>query len=154
MKIISEMTTREGILATFQGKKADRLPFFMENIFFPQGQVEREARNNGMGIYRKCPTMKTTLENIHITSSRIRTDDRKATTFIYETPVGTVSQTQLDAKPFKGRLDGIGGGLTEYFVKKPEDWDVLKFIAENTTYKPYYDRFAYFKELLGEDGDE
>jgi len=149
---ISVMTTREGLLATIRGKKADRVPFFMEDVFLPHGQVEREARNRGLGVYRKCPSMITTLEKVHITSSRIRTDERKATTFIYETPVGTVSQTLLDAKPFKGRLDGIGGGLTEYFVKKPEDWDVLKFIAENTTYKPYYDRFAYFKKLLGDDG--
>ncbi|MHA2088829.1 MAG: hypothetical protein ACW972_11160, partial [Promethearchaeota archaeon] len=56
---ITEMTTREGLLATIQGKKADRIPFFMEDIFLPHGQVEREARNNGLGIYRKCPSMTT-----------------------------------------------------------------------------------------------
>ena len=149
---ISEMAPREGIIATFHGKKADRLPFFMEDVFLPKGQVEREARNKGMGIYYKCPCMKTTIKGIHITSSRIRTDERKATKFVYETPVGIVSQTQLDAKPFKGRLDGIAGWFTENFVKKPEDWDILKYMAENTTYKLYYDRFAYFKELLGDDG--
>ena len=41
---------------------------------------------------------------------------------------------------------------TEYMVKRPEDYEVLKFIAENMHYEPYYYAVEDQIARLGEDG--
>ncbi len=96
--------------------------------------------------------MHTFMPHVSVTTSTAMTTQRKGTRTIFETPVGKVSQTRRDAKPFGGRFDGIGGHLTEYPVKKLEDWDVVKYMAEDTQYEPYYDRFNYFRRLLEDEG--
>lgn len=37
-------------------------------------------------------------------------------------------------------------------MKKPEDWSILKYMAEDAQFEPYYERFEYFKRLLGDEG--
>ncbi len=149
---MSEMTNRERILATIRGKHPDRIPFQIRAGYLPLGQVEREVRNNGMGINYALPCMQTSMPSVRVTTSADVTDKRRGTKITYETPVGAVWQIQHDAKPFRGAYDGIGGHFTEYLAKKPEDWDILAFMAEDTQYEPYYERFDYFKELIGEEG--
>jgi len=149
---LSERTIREGLIATIHGKQADRIPFQTRTNYLPQGRVEREVRNKGMGINYVVQCMHTFMPHVRVVTSTGMTTRGKETRTIFETPVGKVSQVSRDAKPFAGRFDGIGGHLTEYPVKKLEDWDVVKYMAEDTQYEPYYDRFDYFKKLLGDEG--
>ncbi len=37
-------------------------------------------------------------------------------------------------------------------MKKLDDWDVIKYMIEDTRYEPYYDRFDYYRDLLGDEG--
>lgn len=146
------MTIREGLLATIHGEKADRIPFQTRVNYLLQGQVEREARNKGMGINVALQCMHTFMPNVKVSTSTTMTTKRKETRTIFKTPMGEVSQASRDAKPFGGRFDGIGGHLTEYPVKKLKDWDVVRYMAEDTQYETYYDRFDYYRNLLGDEG--
>jgi hypothetical protein len=80
------------------------------------------------------------------------TTKKRATRITYVTPVGEVSFAVHDVTPFGGRFDGICGGPSEYLVKTLEDWKVVKYMAEDTQYEPFYERFDYFKRLLGDEG--
>jgi len=149
---LSDMTIREGLLATIHGKQADRIPFQIRTSYLPHGEIEREARNKGMGINYALSCMHTFMPHVRvITSTNMTTKSREIRT-TFETAVGKVSQISREAKPFGGRFNGIGGHLIEYPVKKLEDWEVVKYMAEDTQYEPYYDRFEYFKRLVGEEG--
>lgn len=106
---LSGMTIREGILATIHRKDADRIPFQIRTPWFlPNGQVEREARNKGMGINTVIPCMHTIMPHVNVITSTDMTSRRKGTRITYETPVGTVWQARQDVKPFEGAYDGIG----------------------------------------------
>jgi hypothetical protein len=146
------MTVREGLLATIHGEQADRIPFQIRTGYLKDGCAAREARNKGMGINYVVSCMHRITPHVREIKSTAMTTKRKETRITNQTPVGEVSCAFYDVNPFGGGLHGIYGGPTEYRVKKLEDWNVVKYFAENTEYEPYYDRFDYFKHLVGDEG--
>ena len=66
MSDMTEMTSRERILATLHGECADRLPFFHWWSNAQIGQVERECRNRGMGLCWKRPSYTMKYHNVKV----------------------------------------------------------------------------------------
>ena len=160
MKLL-KMTIREGIIDTLHKKRADRIPFVMNWSYSPSGQVEREARNRGMGITYSMPSFSQSRPHVECFHSTDDTTGRKRLRVTYETPVGSVYMS-YEARPWAGRMQGGHNyeGLGSYgissggsgLVKKPEDYDVLTYMVEDTQYAPYYEAIEYFKRLLGDEG--
>ena len=157
------MSIREGIIATIHKKQADRIPFTMSWWYLPAGEIEREVRNKGLGLFYWIPCMYVSMPNVKMSMSggglfgsfvAAKEAEVKVT---FETPVGTVSSPYYMTS-FAGAMqdvynfEGIGSHLIGHFVNKPEDWDVLKFMAEDLRYEACYDHLEYFNQLLGNDG--
>lgn len=151
------MSPRERILATLRGEPVDKLPFFHYWRHLQTGQIERECRNKGMGIcwVRPCYTM--AMPNVEIIEKRESTTNRATLVRTYHTPVGTVSEREvLDSGT--GQWHGtrswrdITPWKTERLIKEPKDYEVVRFMVEDTKYKADYFPIKQAKEWLGEEG--
>jgi cellobiose-specific phosphotransferase system component IIB len=156
------MSNREALLATIHKKHADRIPFVIRSWFLPHSQVEREARNQGLAINYMIPCMYSSMPHVNVTSQMLlgmwgATAKKTVSKIVFETPVVTV-WTQQTLRDFAGAMEGnlnyegIGSYMLGGLVKKPEDWDVLKFMAEDLEYEPCYEYIEYFKQLVGDEG--
>jgi hypothetical protein len=157
------MTPRERLLSTIHQKQADKIPFVTSMFAQRISQAQREARNKGMALAPwKIPCMHRSMPNVKVSTSTPETSGKKMTRITYETSVGTV-WLDITKKAFAGAgygtgdmdLYGISSPQRGDFVKKPKDWDVLQYMAEDIQCSPYEDfenRVDYFKQVVGEDG--
>jgi hypothetical protein len=155
------MSNRDALLATIHKKHADRIPFIIRSRFLPFSQVEREARNQGLALNYMMPCMYTTMPHVKVTSPILfkwwAVAKKTVGRITFETPVGTVWTTQT-FNDFAGVMEdcldyeGIESYMRPDLVKKPEDWEVLKFMAEDLEYEPCYKYIELFKQLLGDEG--
>ena len=142
------------MLTLLRGSMPDKLPFFHTDHHLLRGEKEREARNRGLGIivYRPCYVEST--PNVEIATrngpgSLIRT---------YKTPLGSLTEVQsigigygMAGYAFRD-WRGVIPATSEFLVKKPEDYRVLKFIVEDLHYEPYYYAIEDQVKCLGQDG--
>lgn len=147
------MKLRERILALLRGDLPDKLPFVHCDRHFPRGGVERDVRNRGLGLlcYRPC-----FIESVSRVEVMTKTEG-DILTRTYSTPVGSITERLKFGVGYgQGRYGRDWKGMQprriEFAVKNPEDYDVLRFIVENTHYKPYYYAIEDQKKRLGDDG--
>ncbi len=147
------MNSRERILALLNRGTSDRIPFAHCDRHLPRGEKERKARNMGMALlcYRPCYTESTS--GVKITTQ----DEPGSVTTTYGTPIGSLTEVMRVGVGYGQALfgrdwRGIQPLRTQYLVKKPEDYKILKFIIENTHYKPYYYPVEDQLQRLGDDG--
>ena len=154
---MAEMTRRERILATSRKERADRLPFLHNWRHCQVGNVERECRNRGMGISWARPCYIQKMHNVAYTESQDASTGTVEVRRTYSTPVGSI---YMDEK----REFGVGEWHAQRswrdvmpwaksrLIKRPEDYEVLKYMVENTEYIPDYFPVEQAKEWLGDDG--
>lgn len=156
------MTDKERILAALHREPVDRIPFMHWWRHFPRGSVEREVRNRGMGLCVSLPCFLESRPNVEVTQSSGYTGGGKVVKFTYHTPQGSVSElfktgvgwgSGIMGRDFKGltpwRVSPDEGGR---MVKKPDDYDIVRFMVEDTHYEPYYQALKDFQGYLGDDG--
>ncbi|MEM3047391.1 MAG: hypothetical protein QW057_09990 [Candidatus Bathyarchaeia archaeon] len=156
------MTVRERIVAALHRRPVDMVPFMHWDRHFPRGQIEREVRSRGMGLCIMLPFCTASTPNVEIVQSTERDGERSWAKYTYYTPVGSVSEL---FKPGVGSGQGLSGrdfkGLSPWrvspeqggrLIKRPEDYDIVRFMVEDTRYTPYYDALRDFQRYLGEDG--
>jgi hypothetical protein len=159
------MTNREAILTTIHRGHADRIPFLIRWWYLPAGQAEREARNKGLGLNYALPCvcpLGGSMPHVKVTMTGGGVfgawgGGKTVAKVTYETPVGTV-WSPFHIRAFAGAMqdlhdyEGIASYLEGQFVKKPEDWDVLRYMAEDLEFEASYNYFQFFKNLLGDEG--
>ncbi|MEM2180582.1 MAG: hypothetical protein QXP32_07170 [Nitrososphaeria archaeon] len=147
------MSPKENIMLLLNRGRPQQLPFAHCDRHFPRGEIERIARNMGMALlcYRPCY-----IEYISDTELTVKYEGEYITRK-YDTPIGSL---------FERLRVGIGYGQacfgrdwkglqpirTSFMVKSLEDYKVLKFIAENLHFKPYYYPVEDQTKRLGGDG--
>lgn len=151
------MTPRERILGTLHGKLADKLPFFHYWRHCQIGQVERECRNRGMGVCWVRPCYVASMPHVETVERQDVTTGRATLVRTYHTPVGTVSEREVrdvGTEQWHGLRSwrDISPWKIERLIGEPEDYEVVKFMVEDTQYKPYYFPIEQAKEWLGDDG--
>jgi len=155
------MTNRERILAIMNGKSPDRIPWiarlqlwwlYHRNMgTLPEKyrgwQLRDIERDLGMGTAARDGRVYTTrLRNVEVA---VRRDGMNIITD-YITPVGTVSAVKRRTQELD--LAGIEPLDWERPIKRPEDYDVMMYIFENTEYFPCYEEYLAYEEEIGDDG--
>jgi hypothetical protein len=121
------------------------------------GWAERECRNRGMGIAWLRPPYVTKLHGAEVTEARAVVDGRPIVRRTYTTPVGTVFEDEF-REPGTGQWKANRSWLsstpwlTEHLIKGPEDYPVVKYLAEHTEYLADYFPLEQGIDWLGEDG--
>jgi len=137
------MSIKERIMAAFRGEEPDRIPWMILSILLPRGRIEREMRNMGLGLVSWASVYEQETPNVKIEQSA----SGGMCETIYHTPVGSVSTKQ--------RTTGLGYDVpwtTEFMIKDASDYEVIKFMVEDTVYRPDYDPFLDAERELGDDG--
>jgi len=152
-----EMSYRERILMTLHGKRADRVPFFHLWRRLQTGQVEREARNRSMGVWWQRPCYVESMPHVDIVERRGPSSGLGTTLVEYHTPVGTVTERvkkEAGVGEWKAQRSwrDVLPWVVERRIKRPEDYDVVRFMVEDTVYKADYFPIEQAKGWLGEDG--
>ena len=154
---MTEMTRRNRILATSRKERADRLPFIHNWRHSQLGWAERECRNRGMGISWARPCYIQKMHNVEFTEKRDASTGTVEVRRTYATPVGSI---YMDEKEEPGvrqwhaqrSWNDVQPWAKSRLIKKPEDYDILKYMVENTEYIPDYFPIEQAKEWLGDDG--
>ncbi|MFH0938995.1 MAG: uroporphyrinogen decarboxylase family protein [Planctomycetota bacterium] len=138
------MTPRERVLAVLHGRKPDKVPFTIYENKIPQCAVERRLRNEGLCIVnrRQSSVIQETPNCVQETLRYSENGQPRERTVI-RTPVGEVSSIRQPA-------EGTAWTLEKFF-KRPEDYKVLHFFAQDTQYRLNYEAFVEAEKWMGED---
>jgi hypothetical protein len=147
------MNVRDRMMRPLRGDVVDKIPWFIYEHFLPRGQMERELRNNGLGILSLRPVAYEETPNVRVEQNP--SDGHVVKT--YHTPLGKVSARLLTGRgSSENRLEmdwmDIMPWTLEYLIKRAEDYEIVKFIIDDTVFHPYYDAFLDAQHFLGEDG--
>lgn len=154
---MAEMTRRERIMAATRKERADKLPFLHNWRHSQMGWAERDCRNRGMGISwaRPCYIMK--MHNVESTEEQVVSTGTVVVRRTYNTPVGSV---YLEEKREPGveqwhalrSWRDVMPWQKKRLIQKLEDYEVVKYMIDNTEYIPDYFPIEQAREWLGEDG--
>jgi uroporphyrinogen-III decarboxylase len=153
------MTIKERILSVYNNNKPDKIPVSIYNRYHRYGEVERIARNNGLGILDFYPVVSLLAPPWHVKPGYV--SEVKNSSFdikliwdkgkqvevrVFETPVGKISQ-QIT------KDNAYGSDWTQkHYLENPEDYKVMQYIIENTVLKPQEKVIKQRIADLGQDG--
>ncbi len=154
---MSEMTRRQRILAASRGQPPDRVPFFHFWRHSQIGWAERECRNRGMGMCWMRPAYTEHVEGVDVVEQPVRSERGSVVRRTYHTPVGSVF-TEERREPGTGQWHGqrswrdVSPWTTQRLIKGPEDYPVVQYMVEHTTYVADYFPIEQATDWLGEEG--
>lgn len=139
------MTLKERIWGAIWGKEIDRVPFTTYPGLFPEREPLVKAgligNMNRCSVYQESSSAK-----IERSSEEYQVGNEKRVRYTLRTPVGEISETLRTG-------GGYGTSLRcEFFIKEPEDYEVVKYIVRNRQYTPNYDGLFDTEKAVGDDG--
>ncbi len=137
------MTIRENLEAALRGETVEQIPFAIYGGFFngPAGEALREIE--GMGTINMARPWGVEYSSVEVKTEPLA-DGGDLTT--YHTPVGDLAQR-------RSTESGYGSMWTmEHLVKRPEDWQVVQYLIEDTHYVPTLEAFDDADGQIGEQG--
>ena len=137
------MTPRKRVEAILRGEMPDKVPLTMYESMIPQCSAERQLRNEGLCIVHRTGVYATHTPNVKRRTENIVIDGAPHTKTITETPVGTLTEISRPA--------GFTSWRVEKAFKRPEDYQVLRFMVQDEHYEANYAPYIKKEETLGED---
>ncbi len=155
------MTERERLLAILEGRSPDRIPWIprMEIWYTAHrlaGTLPPEYENSRLSEIQHDLGLGATARTGRVYTIRrrgvdiITRLDGMLQTTEYHTPVGIVSETYRRTADLDRA--GIQGLVVEKLIKRPEDYETVMYICENTEYYPCYEEFAAYDRDIGDNG--
>jgi hypothetical protein len=141
------LTPRQRVENVLRGEAVDHVPLTMYQSMIPQCAVERQLRNDGVAMIGGGPVMKAHQPNVKIQTHTYTEDGAEFLRRTYTTPVGEVYTLHKQSAD----TSGFTSWTVSKMFKGPEDYKVLRFMAEDTTYEPDYDAFRAADAWMGED---
>ena len=154
---MAEMTRRERVMAASRKQRADKLPFFHFWRHSQIGWAERECRNRGMGMCWQRPCHVEKIHDVEITEKHAVVSGRPVIRRTYSTPLGSVYLDE-NREPGVGQWHAqrswkdVSPWLTSRLIKGPQDYEIVKYIAEHTEYVADYFPIEQAQDWLGDEG--
>jgi uroporphyrinogen-III decarboxylase len=148
------MNVRERLMAALHREKVDVVPWCMYDWLLPRGNLEREARNIGLGLWVRRPISYEEMPNVRIEEVKVAGQPLERR---YHTPIGSISMKQRygigsEWNEWRADWDGIIPWTTEHLIKDVEDYKILKYVIEDTVIHPYPKAFKNAERFVGDDG--
>ena len=155
------MTNRERLHAIMDGRPPDRIPWIPRMLVWYTAGTRTGAlpdRFQGMSLREVEHVLRlgTPARDGRVFSETVdgvETLDRCENGDVvteHRTPVGSV-YTRVRRSEELDRV-GIGGMEIEHLIKGPEDYRVVEYMIQHTSYRPCYDEYLLYQEEIGEDG--
>ena len=135
------MNARERILAAMAWEEPDQVPLTIYEALSIGGAVERELRDTGLCMIRRCAVHQTEHRQVEFDRVEYEESGRCLSRHIIRTPVGEVSRVQAP-----------GGWPIEYYIKRPEDYAVMEFVWRDAIHRDNYQAIREDQESLGDEG--
>jgi len=150
------MTPRERIISFYQRKKVDQVPWavycfppssldYLDN-YLPRGETERKLREKGCALLPFMPICKAKVSKVEVLKKTVWENGEEVFLHIYRTPIGEVCEKIKIDPGYRSRW------IKEYLIKELKDYEIVKFIIENTVFEENYEDFLESEENVGEDG--
>lgn len=141
----AEMTRRERVSTALKGDMPDQIPFTSYPNFVPDSELERLV-DLGLVLVERVPPHKSHRPNVTVESQEIAGQRHPTTITRLTTPVGELTQKHV-IEP------GYGSAwISEYFVKRPEDYAVLEFAIRDEVIEPNIDYFVAKDRAIADRG--
>ncbi|NIM45735.1 MAG: hypothetical protein GTO54_08975, partial [Nitrososphaeria archaeon] len=149
------MNIRENVMAVLRREPPERIPWLTYDIpypMLPRGTWERELRNKGLGViglmgFYPCGDAYTAeTANVEMEQKPSVERDHTIVTTTFRTPVGSVTKKEDFS------ISPPNPWVKEHPIKSLSDYDVVKFIIEDTVYKPNHEAAAWVDKHIGDDG--
>jgi hypothetical protein len=142
-----QMTLRERLMTVIRGGRADQVPFTICQCLLPDSPAGRKLHMQGLTPVGWTKLFKEKTDN-SVTVSRkeiINEGKREVVTEII-TPVGRLME--------RAGFDPTVGSrwILEHLIKSPEDFIVMKYVFNRTTYEPYWEDYILQDKKMGENG--
>jgi len=147
------------MLAAYRNTRPEDVPIGIYTRYLPRGAAEREARELGLTLIDFYPavsllappwhTHEGYVSEVRGASFRIEHAWRNGLPIeyrTYETPVGKISE-HIERDPAYG-----SDWVRKYYISEPGDYDVLRYIVENTVFCSHHDAVRARIDDLGDDG--
>jgi len=139
------MTRRQRVYAALRGEMADRVPFTCYGGLLPRGETSRKLREMGLTLVDRIPVFSFGQPGVEYETRQYERDGRWWVRNTVRTPVGEVTEELRTG-------GGYGTSLRhEFFIKRPEDYRVMEFLARNEVYAAAYDGYLAHLQTTGED---
>jgi len=142
------MTCAERIETIFMGEMTDQVPFVLKGWRVPSCRAERELRNDGMGIMDSCSVYRTRSPNVSTETIQYSENGQALQRTIAKTPVGDVTWVSRRIATEKTEATTW---LIEPPFKGPEDYKVLRFMAQDKVYEPAYEGYLKAQDQMSGD---
>ena len=153
------MTIRQRMMAVLRNTQPDQVPVAIYNRYHRSGEIERTARNNGLGIMYFEPPVSLLAPPWHLHPGYLSEvkgasfhvdftweEGGQVETRTYRTPVGSVSQ-RIVKDPSYG-----SDWISQHYIKAPQDYEVMRYIVESTVFQKRDAAIRQQISDLGEDG--
>ena len=153
------MTIREAMMSVYRNQMPEKPVVSIYKRYLSRGEMERKARNSGLGIIDYIPMTSQIGPPWHLLDgflSEVRNADLSSRYFYkngalyeqrsYHTPIGDVSAEI-------GKSVGQGSEhIAKHYIRKPEDYRVMEYIVRNTVLSPNIELYRRTAHELGGDG--
>ena len=153
------MTIRERIMAVYRNTVPDRVPAAIYSRYHRSGEVERAARNNGLGILQFEPAVSLLAPPWHLQPGYVSEvkgasfsvtisweGGEQVETRAFETPLGRISQRIVKDPSFGSDW------ITKHYIERADDYRVMQYVVENTVFAERRGAIAQRIDDLGGDG--
>lgn len=136
------MTTKERLTAVLNGETPDITPYSIYHWLVDDRNSDRwrPLIERGLGLCRHVSTVHTIEHGVEDIYEEKVEGGIRYTVHTRKTPVGAIRQGWTD------------NWHTEYFVKDPQDYQILQWIVEHTEYQPNYGAIDEAESYVGDDG--
>ena len=139
------MTPRERVYAALRGERVDRIPFTIYGGLLPRSETERLLRNEGLCLVDRIPVFSCSNPTVEFERREFWCEGRLWVRQTYWTPVGEVTELLRTG-------GGYGTSLRqEFLIKRPEDYEVLRYMVAHEVYTPAYAEFLAHQAMVGEE---
>ena len=153
------MTIREAMMSVYRNEMPEKPVVSIYTRYLSRGEMERKARNSGLGIIGYIPLTSQIGPPWHMLDgflSEVRNVDLSARYFYrngaiyeqrtYHTPIGELSAEI-------GKSVGAGSEhIAKHYITQPDDYRIMEYIVRNTVLTPNIELFRRTAHELGEDG--
>jgi len=153
------MTLHERMMSVYQNKLPDKHALGIYTRYLKRGNMERNVRNEGMGIIDYVALTTQIGPPWHLIPefiSEVRETDINIQFYFehgvrkerrsYKTPIGEV-YAEVETS--------LGDGsehISKYYITSLEDYKIIKYIVDNTVIKSNEKHFLHRCETIGDDG--
>lgn len=133
-------------MTVMRGGKADRVPLTIYGWLMPQTDAARKLQEEGLTVIGCTQVYSEDRDGVEIDRRDVTEQGVRKTLTRITTPVGEINEV-MGYDPSYG-----SPCIEQHLLKSPDDFAVMRYMVEHTSYAPSYSDYAVHEQAIGEAG--